>query len=188
MTHPSPAPSSPRRAGAAALWLALDRCQRAVALTALALLATMLLPWYDQIASYVVKQHDTSTPVTTSSLLTGFEAFSFAEAAVLLVVVGVLALVIARAWHRPFHLPGSDGSIVALAGIWAVVLIVFRIVDRPAGVVNTSAGPELATVNLEWGIFVALVVALLLAYAGRRMRQAAAPRPVSPPNGPPIIG
>jgi hypothetical protein len=132
----------------------------------------MLLPWYDQIASFVVKQHGTSTPVTTTALLTGFEAFSFAEAAVLLVVLGVLALVAARAWRRPFYLPGSDGAIVTLAGVWAVALIAFRIADRPAGVVNTSAGPELATVNLQWGIFVALVVALILAYLGRRMQRA----------------
>jgi hypothetical protein len=59
--------------------------------------------------------------------------FSFVEAAEILVGLAVLALVGARGEGREFHLPFGDGTAVMAAGIWAAVLIVVRLFERPLG-------------------------------------------------------
>jgi len=62
-----------------------------------------------------------------------FGPFSFVEVAEILVAVGVLALLRARALGKRFHLPFGDGTVIAAAGIWAAALIVVRLFDRPLG-------------------------------------------------------
>jgi hypothetical protein len=59
--------------------------------------------------------------------------FSFVEAAEILLALGVLALLRARALGKRFHLPFGDGTVIAAAGIWAGALIVVRLFDRPLG-------------------------------------------------------
>jgi len=62
-----------------------------------------------------------------------FGQFSFIEAAVVLTAVGVLVLLKERGGGREFHLPGGDGTVILLAGLWSAVLILTRILDRPLG-------------------------------------------------------
>ncbi len=62
-----------------------------------------------------------------------FGPFSFVEVAEILVALGVLALLRARALGKRFHLPFGDGTVIAAAGIWAAALIVVRLFDRPLG-------------------------------------------------------
>ncbi len=62
-----------------------------------------------------------------------FGQFSFIEAAVVLTGVGVLVLLKERGGGREFHLPGGDGTVILLAGLWSAVLILTRILDRPLG-------------------------------------------------------
>jgi hypothetical protein len=62
-----------------------------------------------------------------------FGPFSFVELAEILVAVGVLALLRARALGKQFHLPFGDGTVIAAAGAWAGLLIVIRLFDRPLG-------------------------------------------------------
>jgi hypothetical protein len=62
-----------------------------------------------------------------------FGPFSFVEVAELLIAFGVLALLRARALGKRFHLPFGDGTVIAGAGIWAGLLIVVRLFDRPLG-------------------------------------------------------
>ncbi|HEV3379141.1 MAG TPA: hypothetical protein VG126_17840 [Thermoleophilaceae bacterium] len=62
-----------------------------------------------------------------------FGPFSFVEAAELLIAVGVLALLRARAVGKRFHLPFGDGTVIAAAGAWAGALIVVRLFDRALG-------------------------------------------------------
>jgi hypothetical protein len=59
--------------------------------------------------------------------------FSWVELAELLLAAGVLALLFARAERQSFHLPFGDGTIIATAGVWAGILIVARLLDRPLG-------------------------------------------------------
>jgi hypothetical protein len=62
-----------------------------------------------------------------------FGPFSFVEAAEILVALAVLALLRGRALGKRFHLPFGDGTIIAVAGIWAAALIVARLFDRSLG-------------------------------------------------------
>jgi hypothetical protein len=73
----------------------------------------------------------------------------------------------ARAERRDFHMPGSDGAVVMVAGAWAALLIFYRVFSRPDG----HGYP----VGIEWGFFLAFVAAGTLGYAGWRMRAASAP-------------
>jgi hypothetical protein len=59
--------------------------------------------------------------------------FSFVELAEVLIGLGVLALLFARAEGKRFHLPFGDGTAIAGAGIWAGLLIVVRLFDRSLG-------------------------------------------------------
>jgi hypothetical protein len=66
-------------------------------------------------------------------IVSTFGPFSFVEAGELLLAVGVLALLFARAEGMRFHLPFGDGTAIAAAGIWAGALIVARLFERPLG-------------------------------------------------------
>ncbi len=149
-------------------WRALAREQRRVALAALGLFVTMFLPWYSKTDTVVVK----GAVKSTQRSLNAFQAFSFVEAAVLLVSAGVLVMLFARGEQRRFNMPGGDGIIVTIAGSWAALLIFYRLLDKPGLKGNERVT---ATVGVEWGIFVALLVALGLAYGGWRIRHAERP-------------
>src|SRR2546422_1440374 len=152
-------------------WRTLQREQRLAALAALGLFVSMFLPWYSKTETFVVgaalKHAETS--------LTAFQDFSFVEAAVLLVSAGVLAILFARAERRRFELPGGDGLLVMIAGGWTAVLIFYRLLDKP----GVHGNQIIATVGVQWGIFIALLVALGLLFAGAAMRGAAHPPPGS---------
>ncbi len=157
-------------------WRQLTPEQRVAAVAALGLFLTLFLPWYQEtvIAS-------TSTKVkglmTASESLNGWQAFSWVEAAVLLVAVGVLVLLFERAEGRAFHLPGGDGSVITVAGAWTCMLVIWRIFDKE----GTSNAHVYATASgVDWGIFIALGVAGLLTYAGTRIRASRQPEPPLP--------
>lgn len=160
-----------------AAWKGLAPEQRLVAFAALGLLLTMFLPWYSTaftakvtVAGKVATGHDNQSAIG---------AFSWVEAAVLLVALGVMGLLFARGERRAFHLPGGDGTVITGAGIWACLLIVWRFFDKPELGNGVSVG-------LAWGIFVALAAAVALALAGNRLRAAHRPEPplVAPPPAP----
>src|SRR5262249_3430187 len=99
------------------------------------------------------------------------------EAAVLLVVAGILTLLFQRAEGKAFHLPGGDGGVITFAGFWTCVLIIWRIFDKQSASVH---GPGATASGIEWGIFVALGVAVFLTYSGTRIRAAHSPEPPLP--------
>jgi hypothetical protein len=144
-------------------WSRLEGDQRLAGLAALALFASMLLPWYQVSVTAVVE----GTPTRSSDSINAFGAFSFVEAAVLLVAAGVLLMLFTRAEGRVYHLPFGDGPVLGAAGVWVGVLVVWRFFDKP-GVAATEG--TAAAVGVEWGIFVALAAAATLAFAGWRMK------------------
>lgn len=140
---------------------------------ALGLFATMFLPWYSTSAPVRAVVNGRLQVATASGTKSALFVFSFVEAAVLLVCVGVLALLLARGERRAFHLPGGDGPVLTLAGAWASLLVVWRLFDKP----DLGRGVSVGT---HWGIFVALGAAGMLAYAGNRVRAAHRPEPPLP--------
>jgi hypothetical protein len=66
-------------------------------------------------------------------LVSTFGPFSWVEAAEIVVALGVLALLYARSQGQRFHLPFGDGVVVAVSGIWAGLLTVIRLFERPLG-------------------------------------------------------
>jgi hypothetical protein len=144
-------------------WQALPANRRLAAGATVGLFLTLFLPWYQETGLA-----DAGSRVqTTTASLTGWAAFSWVEAALLLVAAGVLALLVLRAQGHAFHLPGGDGAIITGAGGLSCLLVIWRIFDKQ-GV--TRQGQFATTSGIEWGIFIALGVAGMLAYAGSRIR------------------
>lgn len=142
---------------------ALDRDQRLAALAALALIATMLLPWYG------LEHLDRARGRIYAHDVSALGEPSFLDAAIVVVAASVLALLLARGQGRAFRLPGGDGTVIACAGAWAGVLVFIGVFDRPGG----GGYP----VGVEWGVFLAFIAAGGLAAAGLRMRSRELPGP-----------
>lgn len=144
----------------------LDPEQRIAGLAAAALLVTLFLPWYQKsvaVGGRLVEGNETA-----------FGVFTFVEAAILLVALGVFVLLWSRSQGKPFHLPGGDGTVIFGAGLWAALLLLWRVFDRPD---VAGAG---ATVGITWGFFFAFLAAAGLAVAGWRIRVAGRPEPPNP--------
>jgi hypothetical protein len=159
-------------------WRALPYERRLAAGSAIGLFLALFLPWYQETVIPTASNRPGTLP---SASLTGWAAFSFVEAAVLLVSAGVLTLLFMRAEGRAFHVPGGDGGVITAAGVWTCGLIVWRIFDKQ----GTSSHTQFVTTSgIEWGIFVALVVAAMMVYAGNRIRAAHQPEPPLPGEEP----
>ena len=146
-----------------AAWNALATEQRQAASAAAAMALSLLLPWYQ--ATYLDREDVTNS-------LNAFKVFTFVEAAVLLVAASVLYLLWARANRRGFHLPGGDGWAISAGGAWALLLLIWRLFDKP--------DVEGAAVGVQWGAFVAMATAGALFAAGQRIRAAHTPEPPNP--------
>jgi hypothetical protein len=155
-------------------WRALAPDQRMAALAALGLLVSMFLPWYEK------SVYNPQARRFVSDTVSAFGVVSFVEASVGLIAIGVLVLLFARAENRAFHLPGGDGTIIFAAGLWAALLIFYRVFDRPT--VHGNAG----TVGIQWGFFIAFIAAGALAAAGQRIRSAHRPEPALPEEHEPV--
>jgi hypothetical protein len=146
-------------------WRALSVEQRLSAVAALSLWVTMFLPWYSESGLAVSKSGVRTGGIT----LTAWGAFSWVEAAVLLVSIGVLGLLFARGEQRAFHLPGGDGAVIMLAGGWTSLLVIYRIFDKQSTKTVTGAGA--INNGIEWGIFFALFAAIWLTWTGVVIRR-----------------
>jgi hypothetical protein len=173
-TRPEPRRGRAHRTarGVGAAWRNLTTDQRLAAGAAIALLLSMLLPWYQETGNALVNNR----LVSIDNAKNAFQVYSFVEAAVFVVSAGVLALLYARGNRRAFHLPGGDGAVIIAAGLWVMFLVFYRQLDKPNG---RHEGPINTSIGVEWGIFVAFLLGALLAYAGFRIRQAHTPEPVA---------
>ena len=151
---------------------AAGREQRLAAAAALGLFVTMLLPWYTKTETWSWQRAQ-----GLADHVSAFGAFSFVEAAVLLVSAGVLVMLFTRAERRAFHLPGGDGMIIMLAGAWAAMLIFYRMLDKPGLHGNDVIS---ATEGITWGIFLALLVAIASGLRRRARARGRASRAAAP--------
>ena len=127
--------------------------QRLAGLAALGLIASMFTPWWRD-------------PVFGLSYW-AVKRFTFIELALLLVAASVLLLLYRRGEGRVFHLPLSDGTLAAAAGLWCCFLVVFRMLDPPTRTIRGTTSDY----HLRWGILLALASGALLALAGVRGRR-----------------
>jgi len=129
---------------------ALHPDQRLAALGALGLVLSMFLPWWRD-------------PYPPELSYWAVNRFTFVELAIVLVAGSVLAGLYWRAEGHGFHLPLSDGTLAAGAGVWSCVLVLARVLDPPS-----RAGVDY---GLRWGWTIALLSGIVLAYAGVRGRR-----------------
>ncbi|HEY3728871.1 MAG TPA: hypothetical protein VGL51_16960 [Solirubrobacteraceae bacterium] len=186
MSSPGAGDGAARRVGAGAgrvsrAWRQLPSERRLAAGAALGLFVTLFLPWYQDTVIAGGSTKAAGLRLASASI-TGWGAFSFVEAAILLVAAGVLVLLFIRAEGGAFHVPGGDGGVVTAAGVWACFLILWRIFDKEGG--HSNHGQYLTSTGIEWGIFIALAVAGLLTYAGSRIKLAHEPEPPLPGESP----
>jgi hypothetical protein len=185
--RPQGRPASASRAargaasGIGGAWRSLTSAQKLAAIAAIALLLSMLLPWYQETGNALVGNR----LVSIDNSKNAFQVYSFVEAAVFVVSVGVLALLYARGHRKAFHLPGGDGTVIIGAGLWVMFLVFYRQLDKPEG---RHEGPINTSIGVEWGIFVAFLLGAVLAYAGYRIRAAHTPEPVVDEAPPPAPG
>ncbi|MDO9410700.1 hypothetical protein [Patulibacter sp.] len=177
----SPAPRSsrrrpPARSGLVRSFLDLGAAQQRTAAAALVVLVSLGAPWYSTEVAFPATRGRPASVV--QGTMSGISAFSFVEAAVLLVAAAVLALVWARATERSFSLPAGDGTVVTGAAGWLGLLIVYRLFDRPEG---GTDGATATLVGLSWGIFATLAAVGLLLATGLDQRRRDAERRVAAP-------
>jgi hypothetical protein len=149
---------------AADAWRRLPTGYRHAALAAAGLVCALALPFYEKQAFELT---DDGRLVSARQNLSAYGVISFVEGAVMLVAAAVLALIVLRARRVVFTLPGGDGSVIAAAGAWALLLLVWRLFDKP------DVTGRAVTVGVQWGWFVAVVIAAALLASGWRLRGAA---------------
>jgi hypothetical protein len=144
--------AEPQRSWSEAL-LSLDGSERLAAIGALVCAGSIVLPWYSAPVDDLVK--------------TGFGAFGFAHAALLITAGSALLLMVQGARGRRPLLPLREGTLVIAAGIWAALIVVFLTLDRP----QFELGTFREDYDLGYGIFVALGGAVLMVLSGLRLRR-----------------
>lgn len=122
------------------------------------LLVSLFLPWYQKNALPEGGKTFVSTNVS------GFGSFTWVHAALILVASAVLTLLWMRRTGRRVELPFADGTVIAVAGGWTVVLLIVSLFDRPEA---TGDNPS---TGLQWGLLIAMAGAGVLLAAGLMMR------------------
>ena len=128
------------------------------------MVGSLLLPWYQ-------------SPTSDDLVLTGFGAFGWAEAALILIAAATTFLALQGGGGYVPPRPLREWALFVVAGCWAALIVLYRIADRPD---FTLAGHD-EPYNLNYAIFVALAGAVLIVVAGLRMRpRERAKRPRAP--------
>jgi hypothetical protein len=131
----------------------LGRYERIAALGALTCLASLALPWYHvRFANRFEKS--------------GLGSFGFAEAALIITVLAALFLLVQVGRGRRPPMPLHEGTLLAVAGTWAAVIVGFLMLDRPSATIFDFP----IDYGLSYGIFFALGGAATLALTGLRIR------------------
>jgi hypothetical protein len=123
---------------------------------------SLVLPWYSAPVDDLVK--------------TGLGAFGFAQAALLLTTGAALTLLLRVGRGRRPPLPLHEGTLLAIAGVWAMLIIAFLMFDRP----QFDFGGFRQDYRLGYGIFIALGGAASLTLAGLRVRRSELAREKQP--------
>jgi len=139
-------------------------------ISGLALFVFMFLPWYgiDSVGGFGV-----------SADASAWEAFSFIDILLFFVCVVVVGLVIVQMAETTPDMPAPPTQIIMIAGIVALVLILFRLVVTPG--VDIGGLDIDVDLGRKIGVFLGLIAAAGIAYGGwRASQESQAPAPVAP--------
>jgi len=133
------------------------------------LLVSLFLPCYGVSVS--------ASGFSASATGTGWEALGFIDILLFLVSLAAMAIVAAKASGNLS--PDVPAPVVLLGlGALAVLLVIYRIIDIPAGDV-----PDGVDLSRKLGVFIALIGAAAVAYGGWRTNEESPGRvaPTTPP-------
>jgi hypothetical protein len=119
------------------------------------ILGSLALPWF-------------GVPLQGDLVQTGFGGFGWAEGALVLTAAATLLLLarIADGWAPPR--PLREWGLLVTSGAWAIAIVVYRMIDRPA--LDLDIIDVHQSYDVRYGIFVALGGAALILVAGLRAR------------------
>jgi hypothetical protein len=140
-----------------------------------ALILFMFLPWYGVEAR--VEVPGVQSFDAEAETLTAWEAFTITDVLLFLAAALAVGLTLGTvAGVRSIELPRRPAPIVVAAGLFAVLLILYRLIDAPGTDIDVSVG-EVA-INRRFGVFLALIAAAGIAVGGYRasMERERAPR------------
>lgn len=123
----------------------------------LLLFIVMFFPWYGIEAEFE------GLGDIASANVNAWEAFSFIDILLFLVVLVAIGMALARAaGAMPADLPAPAGMIVAAAGALAVLLILFRLLSAP----DPEFTGDSVDLSRKIGIFLGLLAALGIGFGG----------------------
>jgi len=150
---------APRRAGAelGRDLRGLGGDERLAVIGVAAIAASLFLPWY-------------GVPVANNLVQTGFGAFTWAEAAILLTGAATvfLALRVGGGYVPPR--PLTEWALFVAAGTWIALILAYRMIERPELNFDLDIATVERTYQVRYGIFVALAGAGIIVVAGIRHR------------------
>jgi hypothetical protein len=129
------------------------------------MVGSLFLPWWQ-------------SPISDELVQTGFGAFGWAEAALVLIAGATTFLAIQGGGGYVPPRPLREWALFVAAGCWAAVIVLYRIADRPR---FTLAGQD-EPYDLHYAIFVALAGAAIIVAAGLRMRPRERAKRPQPPD------
>ena len=150
---------APRRAGAelARDLRGLGGDERLAVIGVAVIVFSLFLPWY-------------GAPVADNLVQTGFGAFTWASAAILLTGAAtvVMSLRIGGGYELPR--PLREWALFVVAGIWIALILGYRMIERPELNFDLDIVTVERTYQVRYGIFVALAGAAIIVAAGIRHR------------------
>jgi hypothetical protein len=123
----------------------------------IALLIVMFLPWYDVSAEF--------SGFSASESGNAWEVFSFIDLVLFVTAVAAIAVAVLAAQNRTAALPVPPGQLLLGLGALATLLVLFRIISVPDGGVDVDG----VDVGRSFGVFLGLICAAAIAYAGKLM-------------------
>ncbi|MBK5231131.1 MAG: hypothetical protein JJE27_08180, partial [Thermoleophilia bacterium] len=126
------------------------------------LIISLFLNWYTYKAGLNIAGVNSSS----STGISAWDAFSLID--LLLLVIGLLAIVPAAldVFDMEVELPVDMSVVTMAAGALAVLLIVFRVIDKPGPDVSVNIPGVEAGVHLAFGLFIGLISSAAIAFGG----------------------
>ncbi|MFL5891856.1 MAG: hypothetical protein ACJ75I_03865 [Solirubrobacterales bacterium] len=142
----------------------LSRGEKIAGIAGVALILVMFIfDWY------AVEVGGTAVP---ESGVNAWGAYGFIDIVLFITALAAIGLVVLAASDSDVGLPVAGSAIVCALGILAVILILFRIIDKPGGdveaigVISGALGGPETSVVLKIGVFLGLISAAGIAVGG----------------------